>query len=1226
MRKEPDIDRNRLVDILKSRFGIETRADELVFNAEGKTAASYLIDAQGQRYIVKQWPEHFWRGTVERRLQLVSAIHERVYPYVAYAIPVRDGSTYTTSDSTPLAVFPFIEGRPPIWSRKTAVALGKAIAAVHRARKTLEDVLPPETDTASEIREELQQLLQQGQDDPALSDMLAPWRDKIMATLDRIGELANTLSTSDGREVVCHMDLHPNNLIENEAGLHILDWDESVMAPPEHDLFSSHGPRFADFIDSYIAAGGFADLDVRQFEFVGLRTLLDHVRYGLYLFTNEHNQREGKSLLKWALPRFDDFEDQQAAISAVVEKRRFHTPGLIGKESGTWRQPDFHPDVFREILRDRYGIAAETFAPAARGTTGSSYVIAAGGERYFLKRWIGERDAFTDAGLRLATAIRDRQIYDRVACALPMSDGALHGVDGRTPFAVFPFIEGTPPSESAVTCAALGEAIAAWHRATPSLGDVLPPSYKPTIEFEVRFRETFSQASTDPVLGPIVGPWREKILSTLQGARELEASLLLSSHRPPVVCHMDLRPASLLANAGGLYVLGWDKAALAPPEYDLYAGRGPFFADLLQAYVAAGGTARLDPRQFALIARRDLLGQVDSLIFRFLRTRDEDCVSTLSEQSLPRFDTLDDEVNAIAGVIGDLRPDRAPARGSSPAAAPVRKKLSLALGFATIDRPHVVQRLVRSVRRRYPDMPIYVADQSRQIEPMQAFYDAFDVHVIHVPYDAGVAASRNAVVAAMTETYFVLCDDDMFLGRETAFEDAVDVLEHHPELAVVGGKLYDHQPSGMWDRHWELLFAHDPDNRMLITMPIYWMAPRILKHRDLTLYRCDAVLNFAVFRRSIFSDTVRWDERFTCNGEHEDFYLNLKLNTSYKVAYLPTMVGFHNHPTHMPDYEERLRMRQEGWRLYLEKWDLDQQLEEGTHVRTRDDIEPSIYFEEMRERFSTGRPTELAGYGPLDDDARLAEADELMGTVPPASNGKKPVIPEAGELFIVCAPAAGGQIYLWCLWNASVVPDAEADLRLRWYAEDGQVLVWESEPIMAGIRPAPYWQPYLLDLPPRSPRWNYVRFEVLGRGEGGTRILATGYLADGNAQPAFRDGSVQVLGLSAAPGEAPSVSPRELVVQEPVSLAYRFLGDPDGRAGLALIELADVPADVSRLQFDDWERLPGDRLQVALPPAHLRGASAMAVPCRAAGPGDASISATTGQGERIAFALGRTNA
>ncbi|MGO9991009.1 MAG: glycosyltransferase family 2 protein [Steroidobacteraceae bacterium] len=277
---------------------------------------------------------------------------------------------------------------------------------------------------------------------------------------------------------------------------------------------------------------------------------------------------------------------------------------------------------------------------------------------------------------------------------------------------------------------------------------------------------------------------------------------------------------------------------------------------------------------------------------------------------------------------------------------------ALALAFATIERPHVAQRLIVSARRCFPRMPIYVADQSLSVAAMKSFYAKMNVTLIRMPYDAGVCASRNRLVARITEKYFVLCDDDFVFGRRTNFHEALGILDHYPEIGVVGGKLYDYDGSMEYTRNWELFLHLDRANRTLTSIPIYHLAPRVTQLGKTQFYHCDAVMNFAVIRRDIFRQPeIRWDERFKSNGEHEDFFLNMKLNSEVRVAYLPTMVAYHHHPEVFLKYRSQLRDRQEGWKRFFAKWNIDQHLEIGLGVRTIDDFNVVVAEEEARDRF-----------------------------------------------------------------------------------------------------------------------------------------------------------------------------------------------------------------------------------------------------------------------------------
>lgn len=101
--------------------------------------------------------------------------------------------------------------------------------------------------------------------------------------------------------------------------------------------------------------------------------------------------------------------------------------------------------------------------------------------------------------------------------------------------------------------------------------------------------------------------------------------------------------------------------------------------------------------------------------------------------------------------------------------------MSLALVFATIDRPHVAQRIIASVRQYFPQLPVYVADQTDPTPYMEGFYRQNQVNVTWMPHDSGVCASRNAAVSKVVEDYFILCDDDFVLTDTTDFDDAIQI-------------------------------------------------------------------------------------------------------------------------------------------------------------------------------------------------------------------------------------------------------------------------------------------------------------------------------------------------------------------------------------------------------------------------------------------------------------------
>jgi GT2 family glycosyltransferase len=481
---------------------------------------------------------------------------------------------------------------------------------------------------------------------------------------------------------------------------------------------------------------------------------------------------------------------------------------------------------------------------------------------------------------------------------------------------------------------------------------------------------------------------------------------------------------------------------------------------------------------------------------------------------------------------------------------------SLALGFATIERPQVVQRLVRSVRIYFPDLPIYAADQSRHLAAMSHFYAENKVSVLQMPYDVGVTASRNSLAREIDEDYFVLCDDDFILGPQTSFRDAVQILETHPEIGIVGGRLYDFswESSQELVRHWELFLQYDRQQKILFSIPIYELAPKVRQLGGISFYLCDAVLNFAVFRRSMFANGVQWDERFKSNGEHEDFYLNLKVNSPYRVAYLPTMVAYHHHPEECRAYIGRLRERNEGWRRFFEKWDLEQHVEFGLGVRTIDDFDTVTTAQDARSRFFINADLSLRRTEPRRDALVIRDFEriEAIGALDHLGNahagsaaGRLLVNPDTRNLVAISEQTTGARtdngasstrgvlldrygleisdedpavsatnqeiyfrydamlrsdadFYLWyrCKDGQPVAdrPGRRLAVVVRWSAPGGRTLVWKSRPSFLDLRSAAYWRALRVEVPllPHGVVW--LRFDLITEGGAHPEPVCTGFL------------------------------------------------------------------------------------------------------------------------------------
>lgn len=93
------------------------------------------------------------------------------------------------------------------------------------------------------------------------------WRaesDVIELARRRYLSLGARMEKRSAEFVLCHADIHTANIIIDDAGvLHIVDWDESLLAPKERDLmFFINDGRSADSTEAFLAGYGHGSVDL----------------------------------------------------------------------------------------------------------------------------------------------------------------------------------------------------------------------------------------------------------------------------------------------------------------------------------------------------------------------------------------------------------------------------------------------------------------------------------------------------------------------------------------------------------------------------------------------------------------------------------------------------------------------------------------------------------------------------------------------------------------------------------------------------------------------------------------------------------------------------------------------------------------------------------------------------------------------------------------------------
>ncbi len=163
-------------------------------------------------------------------------------------LPNQAQQLWQALDGYVLMVYPFIDGRTGMeqgLSGSQWQALGVMLKQIHDTHlpSHIEAKTPTESFSpgwCAIIHEITTRIAEHAFDDPVQRAGAAFWKDKlgeIQAHLERIDHLGRQMQQRSRPFVLCHADIHTANvLVDRDGDLHIVDWDEVLLAPKERDL------------------------------------------------------------------------------------------------------------------------------------------------------------------------------------------------------------------------------------------------------------------------------------------------------------------------------------------------------------------------------------------------------------------------------------------------------------------------------------------------------------------------------------------------------------------------------------------------------------------------------------------------------------------------------------------------------------------------------------------------------------------------------------------------------------------------------------------------------------------------------------------------------------------------------------------------------------------------------------------------------------------------------
>ncbi len=280
MRDRPNIPDEQIVAKLENAYGLALGAVEFLPIGNDAASAVFRVDAKvdgkQRAFFLKLRRDQPNPASLRLPHHLrMQGIHSVVAP-----LATNSGELFAECDQYSLILYPWIDGEsklgkplcPRMWR-----AWGAMMRAIHSVGlgKALQAQTPQEQygkrwqGRLEKVERALGRIRQSHEyaHDFALEyaieyliEMEERWREyaaQIEQARQRYAALASRLKARQHEHVICHADIHPANIIVDKAGaIHIVDWDEVMLAPKERDLMyfivDGHAEdAVAAFMDGY---------------------------------------------------------------------------------------------------------------------------------------------------------------------------------------------------------------------------------------------------------------------------------------------------------------------------------------------------------------------------------------------------------------------------------------------------------------------------------------------------------------------------------------------------------------------------------------------------------------------------------------------------------------------------------------------------------------------------------------------------------------------------------------------------------------------------------------------------------------------------------------------------------------------------------------------------------------------------------------------------------------
>ena len=242
---KPDIPGETILDCLQQHYNINVVSLQMLPLGLDTYASVYrVVSEQSSAYLLKVTS----RSLYEPRYLVPRYLRDQGITSVLAPLPTANDALWVQIEDCTLIVYPFIEGDTS-WNGMTNEQwkeVGSTFKRIHQVAlpssgfEALRRESFDSTEYARWIRDFEADHLSSPRGSKIEQALLSSWKvhqPTIHTLMDLMETLGPLLQKQSGPYVICHADLHHNNLIRDPTGhVFVIDWDDVMMAPKERDF------------------------------------------------------------------------------------------------------------------------------------------------------------------------------------------------------------------------------------------------------------------------------------------------------------------------------------------------------------------------------------------------------------------------------------------------------------------------------------------------------------------------------------------------------------------------------------------------------------------------------------------------------------------------------------------------------------------------------------------------------------------------------------------------------------------------------------------------------------------------------------------------------------------------------------------------------------------------------------------------------------------------------